>query len=67
MLKTKLRPRWAQDYKASIHTGGPRDFLLPVLSRLKCFGVDLRRYVDPRPEQVTGIIAFPEAKTISMI
>ena len=34
----------------------------PILSPLKHFGIDLRRYVDPCPALVSKIIAFPEAK-----
>ena len=45
----------------------PGIFFCPVLSRLKRFGVDLIKYVDPRPARAFKIIAFPEAKIISDI
>ena len=49
-------------HKASIHIGGPGTSCCPVLSWLKRFGVDVRRYVDPCSALVSEIIAFPEAK-----
>jgi len=54
-------------HKASNLLEVPGTSCCPVLSRLKRFGVDLRRYVGPHPALVSGITAFLEAKIISKI